>query len=609
MKPYRQYVKPQYRRARLIKTAAAFVLAILFVLWLRRLGRDEEEDMLNERLQKLYDLSSQKVVYDEGIHAAAVDERPKKGKTRHHFYSSSTGQCEPYKEYSQEFHEPASGGPLDLPFQRPPEKCRTFRSQAVEVLIDDMKQRIKNPDLARLFENALPNTLDTTILYHTKSDPELNAYPQSFVVTGDIHAEWLRDAARQLSVYQKLTAHDEDLKDLIRGALNTQSSYILVSPYCNAFHPPPGSGIKKGETAMDKVVPLPQWKYVFECKWEVDSLASFLTLTNEYYEVTKDASIFNKLWINAMTNLLTVLRRESIPSFDENGNVQPIYYTFQRNTNIGTETLPLAGSGNPVNFDIGLIRSAFRPSDDACIYQFFIPGNAHMATELKKIVTTLLDAKDKIPSEFLEKVSKIIEKSGQFAQTITDAIYEHAVIDHPTWGKVFAYEIDGYGGAVFMDDANIPSLLALPDLGFLDEDDPIYQNTRKMILSKKGNPYYLVGPHFKGIGGPHIGIHNAWPMSLMLQIRTTEDDDEIIEMLDLIMTTTAHLGLIHESIHVNYPGGKKYTRPWFSWANSEFGKTILDLAERKPHLIFKDQYKNQPYKIENMKLVEKRDKA
>lgn len=604
------YNKQNYRRIKPVRIILGIAIAFLIIYVIRGLGADDEDDdYLNYKLEQLYSPDPKIVAYsqNEAKKQQELDQdddgflyKPHRGKASP---KGSSQKCESYLDFSEQYHEPFSEGPLELPYQRPKEKCRTFSSPAVEKVINDLTTRIKDPDLARLVENALPNTLDSTILWHKKEDAD-SKYAQTFVVTGDIHAEWLRDAARQLSVYQGLSKYDDNLKELLKGAINTQASYILVSPYCNAFHPPPGSNIKKGTTHMDKVSPRPHWKYVFECKWEIDSLASFLTLTNEYYTATKDDSIFNTLWFNALASILKVLERQSSPTFDKDGKILPFYYTFQRDTNVGTETLPLAGTGNPVNFDTGLIRSAFRPSDDACIFQFFIPGNAHMAVELNKTTEILNSLRDKLEEE---ELPKFIDQTKKFGAQITNGIYEHAIFDHKVFGKVFAYEVDGYGGSVFMDDANIPSLLSLPDLGFISKDDPIYQNTRKMILSKNGNPYFLQGNHFKGIGGPHIGIHNAWPMSLLLQIRTSDDDGEITENLETVLQTTGNLGLIHESVHVNFPGGTRYTRPWFSWANSEFGKTILDLAQRKPKLIFKDEFAEKPYTIESLGISEHRN--
>lgn len=513
-----------------------------------------------------------------------------------------THKCPEYVEYSQKKHGPLSPGKFKYPYMRPAPKCRTFVSEALEKVIVDLKLKIKDPDLARLVENSLPNTLDTTILWHKASKPNSgpghhSQSPETFVVTGDIHAEWLRDSARQLSVFQPLVKYDERLKDLIKGAIRTQEQYVITSPYCNAFHPPPASGVKKGETAMDLVTPVPNWKIVFECKYEIDSLASFLTLTNDYLENSDgDLSIITKSWIAAYEKVLIVLQRELQPLFDEEtGYALPFFYSFQRQTNIGSETLSLGGVGNPVNFDIGLVRSAFRPSDDATILQFFIPGNAHMLVELKRTFKNVLKQVSKSAG-----LDMHIDYTERFIKSIELGIEKHGIIDHPIWGKVYAYEVDGYGGSVFMDDANVPSLLSLPDIGFLKVDDEVYQNTRKMILSKSGNPYYLKGPHFEGIGGPHIGILNAWPMSLLMRMRTTDNDEEILHNLRLVMRTTAGLGLMHESINVNQPHGKVYTRPWFAWCNSEFGKTILHLAKHKPHLIFKEEYHSEPYDVRNL---------
>lgn len=516
-------------------------------------------------------------------------------------------QCPDYVTYSQHRHPPFSKGGQKYPYMRPAPKCRTFVSDAVESVIDELKHRIADPDLARLVENCLPNTLDTTILWHKlKDDHKANylrkqVFPQSFIVTGDIHAEWLRDAARQLSVYQPLIKHDEKLKQLILGAINTQAYYVNNSPYCNAFHPPPTSKVKPGNTAFDNVYPRPDWRQVFECKYEIDSLASFLTLTNEYFENSGgDTSFLNDYWFRAYEKLLIVLRRESEPSFDEaSGQALPFYYSFQRDTNIGSETLPLGGVGNPVNYGTGLIRSAFRPSDDATILQFFVPGNIHMLTELIKIRKNFFNEKVLADSMSAE-VEVFIKKTDYFIKALTSGIEKFGIVNHPTYGKVYAYEVDGYGSATFMDDANIPSLLSIPDLGYIPKDDEVYQNTRKMVLSKDGNPYYLKGFHFEGIGGPHIGIKNAWPMSLLMRIRTTDDEEEIINSLHMIMNTTAGSGLMHESVNVNSKHGTSYTRSWFAWCNSEFGKTILHLAEKKPHLIFKDEWKTQPFKVDDV---------
>lgn len=490
--------------------------------------------------------------------------------------------CEEYTSYASRKHEPLSKGPLKLSYMRPPQQCRTFTSTAVEKLIEHFRVKMKDPDLFRIFENALPNTLDTTILWFDEND---EGSPKTFISTGDIHAEWLRDSARQLSVYQKLIPQDPKLGKMIKGAILQQAEYINIAPYCNAFQPPKKSKVSRKASSIDNVTPVPPWGSVFECKYELDSLASFLTLTNEYLVNSKDYRLLEDTNVeDALRTIAKILKRESSPTFSEDGRVLQFFYSFRRNTNIGSETLPLGGTGNPVNFNSGLVRSAFRPSDDACIYQYFIPANAQLLVELKKLIPLLQKHND--PSIANAKLSTIFQT---YADKIAKGIEEHAIVDHKLFGQVYAYEIDGYGGVNFMDDANIPSLLSLPDMGFGTIDDPVYQNTRKMILSKVGNPYFLNGKYLQGVGGPHVGLFHAWPMSLLVQIRTSDDDEEITELLDMIKNTTAGLGLMHEGVNVNAPSGKLYTRPWFSWCNSEFGKTILDLAERKPWLIFSEE--------------------
>ena len=394
---------------------------------------------------------------------------------------------------------------MQLPFQRPSVHCRTFSSPLVEKVIQDVTSRMVDKDLARLFENAFPNTLDTTVRWHTDGKikhTELKRIvrdegkwqgPQSFVVTGDINAEWLRDSTNQLLQYQPLAKKDDAIFNLILGAINTQAEYIIESPYCNAFQPPPASHLPATQNGQeDYVHPAYEPSFVFECKYELDSLAHFLALANTFYNHTGSLDFLTPRWYKALDTVLGVLDQQSQSTFDpETGRFQRNAYTFSRQTTQGTETLPLSGVGNPLNWATGLIRSAFRPSDDATILGFYIPANAQMAVELKKTADMLAAAKDISRAQLLDKR----------AQTITDGIWEHGVVLHKKYGRVFAYEVDGYGGQILMDDANVPSLLALPIIGFVERDDTVYLNTRKMLLEKEGNPYYLKGLAFRGIGG------------------------------------------------------------------------------------------------------------
>lgn len=455
---------------------------------------------------------------------------------------------------------PLSEGPLALPYQRPSPYCRTFSSPLVEKVVEDVTSRMRDKDLARIFENAFPNTLDTTVRWHVDgSQGTLKSWraktegkwagPQSFIVTGDIEAEWLRDSTNQLAQYQGLAKKDQKLEYLILGAINTQSEYVIESPYCNAFQPPPPSHISPtGSGQEDTVHPAFEPSAVFECKYELDSLAHFLALGNQFHKNTGSTAFLTPRWYAALETVMEVLKEQEKSTFDPlTGKFERNIYTFKRKTTAGTETLSLNGVGNPLNGGTGLIRSAFRPSDDTTILGFFIPANAMMAVELKRTALILQSAGKLDLSEQARLRGEGIEKG----------IWEHGVVKHAIHGEVFAYEVDGYGSSILMDDANLPSLLALPLMGFVDASNPVYQNTRKMILAKAGNPYYLQGKDFSGIGGPHIGLSNAWPMSRLVQAMTSDDDEEIMDAL-LAVRNVSHLGLVHESVNVDM--SRAYTR-------------------------------------------------
>ena len=422
----------------------------------------------------------------------------------------------------------------------------------MEDIIGNVTARMVDKDLARIFENAFPNTLDTTVRWHIDGTEKKSKHKhysngawegaQSFIVTGDINAEWLRDSTNQLAQYQTLAKKDKKIEYLILGAVNTQAEYVIESPYCNAFQPPPPSGVSAiGNGQNDKVHPAYEQSRVFECKYELDSLAHFLALGNQFHKNTGSKAFLTSRWYTAVDTILEVLNEQSKPTFNpETGKFERSEYLFQRITNTGTETLSLSGIGNPLGSGTGLIRSAFRPSDDTTILGFFIPANAMMAVELNRTADILKSAKKD------ELAAKLQER----AESIEKGIWEHGVVTNKKYGEVFAFEVDGYGSSILMDDANLPSLLSLPLLGFVDRNDKTYQNTRKMILEREGNPYALYGKGFAGIGGPHVGLQHAWPMSRLVQAMTSNNDDEIREALEDVRDTS-RLGLVHESVNVN----------------------------------------------------------
>ncbi|CAK7200839.1 hypothetical protein SEUCBS139899_003538 [Sporothrix eucalyptigena] len=503
--------------------------------------------------------------------------------------------CPDYSSYSTQQHQPLSNGSYQLGYMRPDPGCRTFNLSEVESTITSMAGSISDPDLYRLFLNAFPNTLDTAIRWKgvaaDNADEEL-----TFVITGDIDAMWLRDSANQMQSYRSLLKVSTDrnsLASLYRGVINLQARYLLESPFCNSFQPPMESGIApatNGAATDDTVTPPYNSSQVFECKYELDSLAAFLEVSADYYSATGDAAFFGRFkWLSALQAVINTATSMMTPTYGNNGTVLFSPYTFTRMTTRSTETLANNGLGSPVAANTGLIRSAFRPSDDSTLLQLFIPANMMF-------------------SHYLEQTAKIVDKLGAsapqglgarmhaFAAELRRAILRHGIVTDPNAGTfgapVYAYEVDGFGSSIIMDDANIPSLLSAPFFGFTSISDPVYQSTRAAILSEtpragpnqyNSNPYFMHGPVISGVGGPHQGPGYAWPMASIVRILTSDDDDEIADQLQTLVSSTAGLGLIHESI--NTFDQTKWTRQWFSWANGLFGQMILDLKERKPELL------------------------
>ena len=181
-------------------------------------------------------------------------------------------------------------------------------------------------------------------------------------------------------------------------------------------------------------------------------------------------------------------------------------------------------------------------------------------------------------AEILEKVNKktaLSKECKNLAQEVETALKKYAVYNHPKYGKIYAFEVDGFGNHHLMDDANVPSLLAMPYLGDVNVNDPIYQNTRRFVWSED-NPYFFKGKAGEGIGGPHIGYDMVWPMSIMMKAFTSQNDAEIKTCIKMLMDTDAGTGFMHESFHKDNP--KNFTRAWFAWQNTLFGELILKLV-------------------------------
>lgn len=436
--------------------------------------------------------------------------------------------------------------------KRPPVSQRLFTSEAVEQKIREVQRTLKdNPKLAWMFANCYPNTLESTVHYRQTADGE----DDTFVYTGDIPAMWLRDSGAQVWPYIPLATKDEHLRHMLRGVILRQWHLIGVDRFANAFNDgPTGAGWTSDNTEMTPEV--------FERKYEIDSYCYPIRLAYEYWKTTGDDSVFGQTWMTAISNILTTFR-------EQQRKLDRGTYSFTREADTPFDTQGWGGKGAPVR-PVGLIASMFRPSDDATILPFLVPSNFMAVSSLRKAAEIL-----RRPGADAAGLP-LADDCAALADEVAAALQQHAVVDHPKYGKIYAYEVDGYGGRLLMDDANVPSLLAMGYLGDVAKDDSIYQNTRRFVWSED-NPCFFRGRAGEGIGGPHIGMDMVWPMSIMMRAFTSDDDAEIEWCIRTLLSTDAGTGFMHESFHKD--DARQYTRPWFAWQNTLFGELILHLID------------------------------
>jgi uncharacterized protein len=443
-------------------------------------------------------------------------------------------------------------GNEEFPLVRIPENQRKFNSPAVEKLIAEVKKNIGNKELAWLFENCFPNTLDTTVDFEI-----INGKPDTFVITGDIDAMWLRDSSAQVWPYLPLMKEDKNLQELIKGVINRQVKCILKDPYANAFYK---DEKKISEWKDDKTEMKPG---VHERKWEIDSLCYPVRLAYGYWKETGDISPFDEDWKAAMRLVVKTFKEQQ--RLENSGS-----YKFERTTSWAIDSVPLGGYGYPTK-KIGLIHAMFRPSDDATVFPFNIPGNIFASGALFYLAGEF-GALSGLGSAFIQECRDL----GQFLLTL---IYQNGIVQHKQYGKIYAYEINGFGSFNLMDDANVPSLLSMP---YLTGPAGVTKNTRDYVLSEN-NPFFFKGKAAEGIGGPHVGMDYIWPMSIIMRGLTSTDDKEIKSCLDMLQKTHAGTGFMHESFHKD--DATKFTRKWFAWANTLFGEFVWKVYKERPHLL------------------------
>lgn len=397
------------------------------------------------------------------------------------------------------------------------------------------------PELWDHFRKCFLNTIETTV---QQSDGD------TFVITGDIPAMWLRDSTAQVLHYLRFADHSE-VADMVEGLLQRQADCILRDPYANSFNREEISGSPHNRD-------LPRVSgWVWERKYEIDSLCYPLWLAEKFYNKTGRTAFLNEKFADAIRAILTVFRTE------QNHSTSPYY--FIRTDCPPSDTLTCEGRGEPVAVT-GMTWSGFRPSDDACKYGYLVPSNLFAVRALKSA--------EKLAS--LAGWEDLAAQSASLGAEIAEGVRKHGLVEHPEFGQIYAYEVDGLGNSNLMDDANVPSLLALPYLEVCEKNDPLYLRTRAFVLSSE-NPYYYQGSLARGIGSPHTPAGYIWPIALCVQAMTSTDVGEIANILKTLMNTHGGTGFMHESFDPNAP--EQFTRDWFAWANSMFGELVFRLYE------------------------------
>lgn len=411
--------------------------------------------------------------------------------------------------------------------------------QDVHEIAQRLSEQLPDENLRAVFKKCFVNTADTTVQL-TDDLP--------FVITGDIPAMWLRDSASQVTHYLPFLGESEQLRLLVRSMVIRQARYVVNDPYVNAFNEcANGRKGDEGDVTVDN--PL-----AWERKYEVDSLCSMLHLTNAYYQATGDKTVFDDTVKQAFESILAVWKIEQ-------HHMECSAYRFERFDCPPTDTLTHEGCGAPVSYT-GMTWSGFRPSDDACVYGYLVPANMYAVVTLRQMAAL---CREIYGEEALAMRAELL------ALEIDKGIQTYGIVEHPQFGKIYAYETDGRGNYLLMDDANVPSLLSIPLLGYRPADDEIYQNTRRFALSGH-NPYYFEGPCLRGIGSPHTEHNCTWPISLCVQALTSGDEHEVDALLEMLTRSTAGTEYMHESVCVY--DDTKFSRSWFAWANSLFAHTV-----------------------------------
>lgn len=403
----------------------------------------------------------------------------------------------------------------------------------------------KHSKWAKNFNACFANTLQTTV---KKLDDGT-----TFLLTGDIPAMWLRDSTAQVRPYLVIAKEDKEIADMISGLVERQFKFINLDPYANAFNEEANNaGHQTDQTEMNP--------WVWERKYEIDSLCYPIQLAYLLWKSTGSIDHFNENFVGAMKKILDLWKVE------QNHINSP--YNFVRDTWRKEDTLINDGKGAPVDVT-GMTWSGFRPSDDACEYGYLVPSNM--------FAVVVLGYAKEIFKDILHNDEMVI-KIDTLRNEIQKGIEDYSKVRNKSGEEIYAYEVDGRGNYNIMDDSNVPNLISAPYLGYCDENDELYLATRKTILSKE-NPYFYEGKYAKGIGSSHTPENYVWPIALAMEGLTTSNKDEKERILNLLVDCDGGTNLMHEGFHVDDP--TKYTREWFSWANMMFCELLMDYLDIK----------------------------
>ncbi len=380
----------------------------------------------------------------------------------------------------------------------------------------------RDPRLTALYQGALKN-LESQFIQM----PDDSVY----VSTGDIPAMWLRDSSVQVRPFLFFAKSNPDVRAFLKGVVLRQARGMAKEPYANAF--------KRDYSIWEK-------------KYELDSLANPILLAWTYWKVTGDASIFSPEVRAGFEVAVSTMQKE------QNHDADPHYYHQELRN-------------NPVAFT-GMIWSGFRPSDDGCEFNYLIPS--------EMMTVQALGALAEIERTVFNNIA-YAESLEKFRKQVNDGIKNHGIIPTKNYGKIYAYEVDGLGNFKLMDDGNLPSLMSAPWYGYLSENDPIYQNTRRFILSKD-NPFFFAGTLASGIGSPHTRRGMVWPLALLAQAFTTKDPVEFQATLEMLILSDPGDHVLHESFDPSNPA--RFTRKDFGWPNAMLIELLLTRFSGLPAL-------------------------